>query len=100
MCGRGPAPELIWAEGRLPVSERLCLVPVLNPYAVLRDREAAHTQLGLFDRAERLAVLKREVNGRQGRFAVRSAATLPLSGIYRDKAGEYDICDVRGKVCF
>lgn len=61
-------------------------------------------QLGLFDpdgsRAEALARLKREVNRRHGRFAVRSAATLPLAGIYRDPANEWDICDVRGKICF
>jgi DNA polymerase V len=49
------------------------------------------TQLALFDRgddrAERLATLKRNVNGQQGRFALRSAATLPLFNIYRDVAG-------------
>ena len=42
------------------------------------------TQIGLFDgprgRAEALARLKREVNARHGRFALRSAATLPLVG--------------------
>jgi nucleotidyltransferase/DNA polymerase involved in DNA repair len=62
--------------------------------------------LGLFDgtdhrnRAEAVARLKREVNARIGRFALRSAATLPLSAIYRDPSNEYDICDVRGKICF
>ena len=39
------------------------------------------TQLGLFGpdvgRAESIAKLKREVNGRHGRFILRSAATLP-----------------------
>jgi DNA polymerase V len=62
------------------------------------------TQLGLFDpdgsRAEAVARLKREVNRRHGRFAVRSAATLPLVGVYADPSNEYDICDVRGKMCF
>jgi DNA polymerase V len=62
------------------------------------------TQLGLFGpdggRAELVAKLKREVNRRHGRFAVRSAATLPLVGVYRDPSNEYDICDVRGKICF
>ncbi len=62
------------------------------------------TQIGLFEgprgRAEALARLKREVNGRHGRFALRSAATLPLVGIYRDPSNEWDICDVRGKMCF
>ena len=63
-------------------------------------------QLGLFDRpadaarAEAVARLKREVNFRQGRFALRSAATLPLGAIYQDTANGYDICDVRGKTCF
>jgi nucleotidyltransferase/DNA polymerase involved in DNA repair len=60
--------------------------------------------LGLFDapagRAEVVAKLKREVNARHGRFALRSAATLPLFAVYRDPANEYDICDVRGKICF
>jgi DNA polymerase V len=61
-------------------------------------------QLGLFDppgdRAEMVALLKREVNARHGRFVLRSAATLALPNIYRDKSNEYDICDVRGKICF
>jgi nucleotidyltransferase/DNA polymerase involved in DNA repair len=60
--------------------------------------------LGLFDprdgRAEALARLKREVNARHGRFTLRSAATLPLAAVYRDTANGYDICDVRGKICF
>lgn len=61
-------------------------------------------QLGLFEppggQAEAVATLKRVVNERHGRFALRSAATLPLAPIYRDPANEYDICDVRGKMCF
>jgi nucleotidyltransferase/DNA polymerase involved in DNA repair len=71
----------------------------------LRDRSEA--QLGLFDtgdpaRAAALAQLKREVNRRIGRFALRSAATLPLNpfGLYDDPAHGYDICDVHGKMCF
>jgi DNA polymerase V len=60
--------------------------------------------LGLFDppapRAEAVARLKHDVNRRHGRFALRSAATLPLAAIYRDTANGYDICDVRGKICF
>jgi nucleotidyltransferase/DNA polymerase involved in DNA repair len=64
----------------------------------------APAQLGLFDgprdRAEAVARLKREVNARHGRFALRSAATLPLVGVYRDPSNEWDICDVRGKMCF
>ncbi len=63
-------------------------------------------QLGLFDspevaaKAEAIARLKREINLSQGRFALRSAATLPLASIYQDTANGYDICDIRGKSCF
>jgi DNA polymerase V len=63
-------------------------------------------QLGLFDKpeviakAEAVAHLKREINLSQGRFALRSAATLPLAAIYKDTANGYDICDIRGKSCF
>lgn len=62
------------------------------------------TQLGLFDgenrRAEAIARVKRAVNERHGRFLLRSGATLPLAPIYRDAANGFDICDVRGKMCF
>jgi len=65
-------------------------------------------QLGLFDNdrstsPERTAILattKREINLRQGRFALRSGATLPLKHLYGDEACGFDICDVRGKSCF
>lgn len=61
-------------------------------------------QRGLFeprpDRAEALAAVKREVNGRVGRFALRSGATLPLAEVYADRENQFDICDVRGKMCF
>ena len=71
----------------------------------LAPRGAA--QLGLFDppgeRAEALATIKRSVNERRersNRFALRSAATLPLSELYVDPAHSYDICDIRDKHCF
>lgn len=35
-----------------------------------------------------------------GRFALRSAATLHLAGVYRDPSNEWDICDVRQKMYF
>jgi DNA polymerase V len=61
-------------------------------------------QLGLFEepneRAAVLAKLKRTINEKMGRFAVRSGSTLPLAAIYADEANNYDICDVRGKICF
>jgi DNA polymerase V len=70
-----------------------------------RLRPRSDAQRGLFEpagaeRAEALAKVKREVNAKVGRFALRSGATLPLASIYRDGANSYDICDVRGKVCF
>jgi nucleotidyltransferase/DNA polymerase involved in DNA repair len=67
-------------------------------------RRPDFVQLGLFDtpaeRAAAVARLKREVNAEVGRFALRSGATLPLADVYRDEAQSYDICDVRGKICF
>ncbi len=63
------------------------------------------TPLDLFDppgadRAATIAAVKRAINDRHGRFMLRSAATLPLKKIYADQANAYDICDVRGKICF
>ncbi|MEW4568206.1 nucleotidyltransferase [Tautonia sp. JC769] len=55
---------------------------------------------GAADRAESVARLKELINHRHGRFALRSAATLPLVEIYRDSANGFDICDIRGKFCF
>jgi hypothetical protein len=75
-------------------------------FYVSAERVRGDCPLSLFDPPERRAVaeavarLKREVNERHGRFALRSAATLPLASIYRDTANEFDICDVRGKTCF
>jgi DNA polymerase V len=62
-------------------------------------------QLGLFDppagRADAVAEVKRAVNRRVGRWAVRSGGTLWLGNdLYRDAASGFDICDVHGKMCF
>ena len=61
-------------------------------------------QLGLFDpsavRDDKLRELKNKVNGQHGRFALRSASTLPLTEIYADESHGYEICDVQGKTCF
>jgi hypothetical protein len=69
-----------------------------------RLRWPGAVQLGLFElpapHAEKLARVKRDINARFGRFTLRSAATLPLADIYRDASNGYDICDVRGKLCF
>jgi nucleotidyltransferase/DNA polymerase involved in DNA repair len=52
------------------------------------------------EREVAVAKVKRECNEKLGRFTIRSGATLPLRGVYRDGANGYDICDVRGKLCF
>ncbi|QEL17374.1 DNA polymerase Y family protein [Limnoglobus roseus] len=61
-------------------------------------------QLSLFDKPDpkkdKLATVKAAINEKYGRFKVRTATTLYLPAVYRDPANEYDICDVRGKVCF
>ncbi|MBN1395065.1 MAG: nucleotidyltransferase [Pirellulales bacterium] len=63
-----------------------------------------HAQLGLFDRPDprqkAVAVVKRTINEKVGRFALRSGATLPLADVYRDEANAYDVCDIYGKTCF
>lgn len=61
-----------------------------------------YVQGSLFDQPENPAVaeVKRRINEKMGRFAVRSGATLPLVDVYDDSAQNYDICDVRGKICF
>ncbi|MGE3408248.1 MAG: nucleotidyltransferase [Pirellulales bacterium] len=69
----------------------------------LSDRN--RVQLSLFPNlespeAERVAEVKRSINYRLGRFVVRSGETLPLADIYTDEANDFDICDVRGKICF
>jgi nucleotidyltransferase/DNA polymerase involved in DNA repair len=67
----------------------------------LRDRKHAQPSLfGASEQAETLARLKREVNEKLGRFALRSGATLALADVYADPANDYDICDVYGKSCF
>jgi hypothetical protein len=74
------------------------------PWGQSELRRPGFVQLSLFEQpgeqARAVARLKREVNGTVGRFALRSGATLPLADVYRDQAQDYDICDVRGKVCF
>jgi hypothetical protein len=66
-------------------------------------RPHAPRQLGLFDGLEArdtATALKRAVNDRHGRFALRSGATLPLGSVYADSANDYDVCDIHGKTCF
>ena len=67
-------------------------------------RRSRGFQLSLFDQPDQkrdaVAQAKAAVNARYGRFKVRSGTTLFLPKVYKDPANDFDICDVRGKVCF
>jgi nucleotidyltransferase/DNA polymerase involved in DNA repair len=67
-------------------------------------RRAKGFQLSLFDepnpKRDAIATVKAAVNDRFGRFKLRSGMTLYLPKVYKDPANDFDICDVRGKVCF
>ncbi|MGL6096606.1 MAG: hypothetical protein ACRC7O_12520 [Fimbriiglobus sp.] len=67
-------------------------------------RRAKGFQMSLFEHAdpqrEQIADLKAAVNEKFGRFKLRSGATLHLPAVYADPSNDFDICDVRGKVCF
>ena len=67
-------------------------------------RRGVGFQMSLFDapdpKRDAVARAKAAVNERHGRFALRSAATLYLPSVYRDPANGYDVCDIKGKVCF
>ena len=62
-------------------------------------RPIAQRQLSLFDQSQ-LADIKHNINNEVGRFALRSAATLPLVDVDGDCANTYDICAIYGKSCF
>ena len=49
---------------------------------------------------KQVAEVQQLINGKVGRFAIRSGATLPLSDVHADPANDYDICDIYGKSCF
>ncbi|MBN1852869.1 MAG: DNA polymerase IV [Pirellulales bacterium] len=55
---------------------------------------------GPTSKEKRIAEAKRLINHRIRRFALRSAATLPLDELYHDEASDYDVCDIYGKTCF
>ena len=92
-----PCLRSAWVR-RVPASRMQIIAEHLAP--------RGQAQLGLFDkphaveRATSVARLKREINLRHGRFALRSAGTLPINTLYQDAANGYDICDIRGKSCF
>lgn len=47
-----------------------------------------------------ISAVKAEINEKIGRFALRGGETAALPEIYADDASEWDICDIRGKICF
>ena len=61
-------------------------------------------QLGLFDpdgdRAEAVAKVKREINAAARPVRRPECGHAAAGGVYADPPNEYDICDVRGKMCF
>ncbi len=61
-------------------------------------------QMSLFDRPDprtvKIAAVKQAVNDKLGRFTLRSGETLRLPAVYADPANQFDICDIRGKICF
>jgi len=70
-----------------------------------RLQRPGFVQRSLFDPPDdptdtEVADVKRAINDAVGRFALRSAATLPLTEVYQDTGHGYEICDVHGKMCF
>lgn len=80
-------------------------IPVVKMHLLAEELSRRSVrQLSLFERddpvRQRVAAAKQAINLRIERFAVRSGATLPLEEIHKDETNEYDICDIRGKMCF
>lgn len=70
-------------------------------------RPRGYRQLSLFadygerqEKDDRVEQVQHTINATVGRFALRSAATIPLTDVYGDIASNYDICDIYGKSCF
>tara|TARA_R100001132_G_scaffold27216_2_gene31562 strand:- start:10255 stop:11376 length:1122 start_codon:yes stop_codon:yes gene_type:complete len=87
-------PMLATAPTTYPVSH----MHIIAENLTWRDR----IQKSLFfeDAQSPLDQIKRDINQKLGRFAIRSAETLPLHEIYHDATHNYDICDISGKMCF
>ncbi len=75
---------------------------VVSHIHLLADKleHAGRHQLTFADRPQRLDAIKAAVNDKLGRWAVRSAETLPIGELYSDPAHAYEICDIVGKTCF
>ena len=88
--------EHAWVRGRAASRMHLIASKLKRPGFVQR---------GLFEPPEpkdgAVAQAKREINAAAGAFrAAQRLATLALPEVYRDGAQGYDICDIRGKICF
>jgi nucleotidyltransferase/DNA polymerase involved in DNA repair len=66
---------------------------------LLAEQLSREIQLTLFDTEPDEIEIKEKINSKLGRFAVRSGETLFLD-VYGDTSNDFDICDVRGKMCF
>ncbi|PHS17012.1 MAG: nucleotidyltransferase [Blastopirellula sp.] len=84
--------EQCWDEGIVVSHMHL----IADKLAMFKQR-----QLSLFEKSSaKLDHIKADINGKIGRFAVRSGTTLQLPDIYADETNDYDICDIHGKTCF
>jgi DNA polymerase V len=97
--------ELVDAAGRSISRAFLQGEIATHMHVIAPDLRCARgVQLSLFDppdpKRDALAAVKAAINERYGRFKVRSGSTLHLPAVYKDPANNFDICDVRGKVCF
>jgi len=98
--------DLLIAAGKQMLEEGCGLGGHVNRMHLLAEKLSFRhlVQRNLFSqpdpRAERIAHVKRLVNQKVGRFAVRSGETLFLPDVYSDDAQAFDICDVHGKMCF
>lgn len=112
-CGRAPFLEATSSFHDIVAAAKSLLSEACQPNRRITRMQLLAEQLtsrGLVQRslfpnteppaAAEVAGVKRLVNERMGRFAVRSGDTLPLGDVYADEANDFDICDVRGKICF
>jgi DNA polymerase V len=97
--------DAILDTARVALRQAYLPKPATHMHLVATDlRRGQGEQLTLFDqpnpRRDAAAAAKRAVNERFGRFKVRSGSTLYLPAVYADPANDFDVCDVRGKICF
>ena len=52
------------------------------------------------DRRTRIYQIKQNINEKHGLFTLRSASTAYANKVFKDKASDYEIVDIVGKICF